>query len=401
MKKFLSLLLAVIMVLSMASVVYAWEEPIDIEFTATVITCQYIEATDKYSFCAVGNVYGNGNRDPFTFGISRENIKLSDEFNLDLNGGLSMGRVITVVFNGEAMESYPMQIIPNYIVIEEENEEFADGELLSYLSMFYSEEWLIENGYMEVPLADGEEAPDENYTGSFVPDYDTEEYDSIDDEYSYVYGTPQAGDDAGKCVMLTKHYLEGFVVMADVISNDVEGAKSFVNLYFLAYSNFYDEEIAPVRIDFEEDSLGMLGLKFSELTSGMNLRIYCDYGACCVPVDGEKYYRIDGDVVTLEKLEGYTENYDEYMSYFFEMGTATDEYVPDVYYGDVDSDENDVSDELPSAIIDVPVEEEILTDGALVEPSESNSAMTVLWIVVCGGITLVAAVMIILLLKKK
>ena len=294
-----------------------------------------------------------------------------------------------------------MQIIPNYIVIGEENEEFADGELLSYLSMFYSEEWLIENGYMEVPLADGEEAPDENYTGSFVPDYDTEEYDSIDDEYSYVYGTPQAGDDAGKCVMLTKHYLEGFVVMADVISNDVEGAKSFVNLYFLAYSNFDAEEIAPVRIDFEEDSLGMLGLKFSELTSGMNLRIYCDYGACCVPVDGEKYYRIDGDVLTLEKLEGYTENYDEYMSYFFEMGTVTDEYVPDVYYGDVDSDEDDVSDELPSPVVDAPIEDDILTDGALVEPSESNSAMTVLWIVVCGGITLVAAVMIILLLKKK
>lgn len=319
MKRIIGLVLAVIMILSTVTFVHAWEYPYEqVELKATVITCRYIESTDKFSFCAVGDVYGNGNREPFTFGISRENIKLSDEFNLDLNGGLSMGRVITVVFNGEVMESYPMQIVADMVFVEDEVEELSNDEKLSYLSMFYTEEWLIENGYMDVPLADGEEAPDENYTDSFVPDYDTEEYDSLDYEYSYVYGTPKEGDDAGKCVMLTKHYLDGFVVMADILYNDADdGSRGYASLYFFAHSNFGDEMITPVRIDFDEDSIGMLGLGFSDLAEGMNLRIYCDYGAYCVPIEGEKYYRIDGEVLTIEKLEGQTDNCAEYSSLFF------------------------------------------------------------------------------------
>ncbi len=155
MKKTICLILAICMIIGIKSYCFAFDTT-DQSFSATVITCRYIEATDKYSFCAVGDIYGNGRRDPFTFGISREYVMTSHLFSETLVGNLEMGQIITVYFNGEVMESYPMQIVADMVFVEDEIEELTEDEKLGYLSMFYSEEWLIENGYMEVPPTESE-----------------------------------------------------------------------------------------------------------------------------------------------------------------------------------------------------------------------------------------------------
>ncbi len=400
MKKLISLLICALIVIG-ASVSIIADEPEDVAFVATIIDCRYVEQTDKYTFCAVGGVYGNDAKDPFTFGIAKENIEFAEELSIHLDH-IPIGQTMTVVFGGEVMESYPMQIIPSKIIIESEKEELTDNEKLEYLSMFFTEEWLIEKGYMEVPLADGEEADNGDYTDSgFVPDYDPEEYDSLEDSYVYVYGTPQAGDDAGKCVMLTEHYLEGFIVSADIFANDVEGAKNYASIYFLAYSNFNDEEIAPVRIDFEEGSVGMLGLKFSELTAGTKLKIYCDYGAYCVPVENEKYYRIDGEVVTIEKLDGFAENYSEYFEYFFYVTEIVGEVDTELlYFDEVDDDSEDTN---------APIEE--FDDETIGEDSsetveaptvkKKGGLMTAAVIVLCVAIIFIVIMTIAAIIKKK
>ncbi len=400
MKKLISLLICALIVIG-ASVSIIADEPEDVAFVATIIDCRYVEQTDKYTFCAVGGVYGNDAKDPFTFGIAKENIEFAEELSIHLDH-IPVGQTMTVIFGGEVMESYPMQIIPSKIIIESEKEELTDNEKLEYLSMFFTEEWLIEKGYMEVPLADGEEADNgDNADSGFVPDYDPEKYDSLEDSYVYVYGTPQAGDDAGKCVMLTEHYLEGFIVSADIFANDVEGAKNYASIYFLAYSNFNDEEIAPVRIDFEEGSVGMLGLKFSELTAGTKLKIYCDYGAYCVPVENEKYYRIDGEVVTIEKLDGFAENYSEYFEYFFYVTEIVGEVDTELlYFDEVDDDSEDTN---------APIEE--FDDETIGEDSsetveaptvkKKGGLMTAAVIVLCVAIIFIVIMTIAAIIKKK
>ena len=400
MKKIISYLTCILMILSISVSALA-VEPDEVTFSATVIDCRYVEQTDKYAFCAVGGVYGNDAKDPFTFAISKENIEIVEELSIHLDN-IPMGQKITVIFSGEVMESYPMQIIPSKIIIEPEKEDLSNDELIEYLSMFFTEEWLIEKGYLEVPLADGEEADNGDYTDSgFVPDYDPEEYDSLDNSYVYVYGTPQAGDDAGKCVMLTEHYLEGFIVSADVFANDVEDAKSYASVYFLAYSNFGDEMITPVKIDFEEDSVGMLGLQFNELTEGTKLKIYCDYGAYCVPVENEKYYQIDGEVVTIEKLDGFAEDYSEYFEYFFYVTEIVGEVDTELlYHEDFDDGSKDTN---------VPIEEfddETIGEDAS-ETAEAptikkqGGLLTAAVIILCIAVIYIVIVGIAAVIKKK
>lgn len=318
------------MVLSLNATAFALE-PEDYMFSATVITCRYVEATDMYSFCAVGDVYMSGNRDPFTFGISRESIKIADGLDLAIADGLAMGQVISVIFNGEVMESYPMQIVPNRIIVEEETEEFTDAEVLQYLSMFYTEEWLIENGYMEVPPAEGEAVePTECDEDTTPPSENTQweegdlsENDTPSDEDLLICGVPLEGDEDGECVVLSEHYLDGFVVGAEFVELEVTpdyvgDLRGKAYIYFFAYSNFEDEMITPVLIEITEGRCSFIGTDMWSIDNGMKLKIYCSYDSYCVPIEGEKYYRLDGEVLTIEKLDGLEENYNDYVEYFWE-----------------------------------------------------------------------------------
>lgn len=400
MRKVLSLLLTVCMILSMSVAVCALE-PDDYAFSATVITCRYVEATDKYSFCAVGDVYGNGSREPFTFGVSGENIKIADGLDLAIAGGLAMGRVITVVFNGEAMESYPMQIVPNYIFVEEETEELTDAEKYQYLSMFYTDEWISDNGYAIVTECDEDTAPpseiDEEDDGGFVPDYDTDEYDCIDgapmdEDELIICGVPLEGDD--KCVILTEHYLEGFVVGTEFsepeyLPGQTQDLRGTAYIYFFAYSNFDTKQIAPVLIELTEGRCALLGVDFWEIDCGMELKIYCSYDSICVPVEGQRYYSLDGEVLTIEKLDGFEENSNDYAEYFWEISET-------VHSDDTDIDTDDGgfvpdydTEEFDSAPIDVEIVE------------KKNEFATIAVIAISIAVTAAAVFAGIMLLKKK
>ncbi len=400
MKKAVSLLLAVIMVLSIASVAHAWEYPYEqVRLKATVITCRYIESTDKFSFCAVGDIYGNGNRDPFIFGISREYLFFNDGID-----ELEMGRIITILFDGEIMESYPMQIVADIVFVEEEVEELSEDEKLSYLSMFYSEEWLIENGYMEVPPAEGEAiAPDVECDEDTTPPSENEEWEDGDiaeeddeSDSSLICGVPLEGDEDGKCILLSDRYLDGFVFGVEFsepayIPGQTEDLRGMAYIYFLAYSNFGDEMITPVLIEITEGRCAYLGTDMWSIDNGMNLRIHCSEGAYCVPADGELYYRLDGEVLTIEKLDGFTENYTDYTDYFWVQSEPSVDTVED----DIDTDDGG----------EVPIEndEKVASsdDADCGTENPKNSYETVLWIIGCSAIIIMSVTAIAVIIKKK
>lgn len=397
MRKVLSLILSLIILVSMTSVVYAWEYPYEqVELKATVITCRYNEATDKFSFCAVGDVYGNGGNEPFTFGISRENLIVEEGID-----ELEIGRVITVLFNGEVMESYPMQIVADVVFAEDEIKELTENEKLSYLSMFYTDEWISDNGYAIVIECDEDTAPpseiDEEDDGGFVPDYDTDEYDCIDgapmdEDELIICGVPLEGDD--KCVTLTEHYLEGFVVGTEFsepeyLPGQTQDLRGTAYIYFFAYSNFDTKQIAPVLIELTEGRCALLGVDFWEIDCGMKLKIYCSYDSICVPVEGQRYYSLDGEVLTIEKLDGFEENSNDYAEYFWEISETV--YSDDT---DIDTDDGGFVPDYDTEKYDyAPIDVEIV--------EKKNEFATIAVIAISIAVTAAAVLAGIMLLKKK
>ncbi len=393
MKKTICLILAICMIIGFRSYCFALDttEP---SFSATVITCRYVESTDKYSFCAVGDVYGNGRRDPFTFGISREKIVSSHLFYETLTDDLKMGQIITVYFSGQVMESYPMQIVPSFIVVEEETEELTDAEKYQYLSMFYTDEWISDNGYAIVPECDEDTTPpsefDEEDDGGVVLDNNDPTNDS-----DWVCGVPLEGDENSYLAQFTSHYLEGFVVASEMLMNDVEDdSPGYASIYFYPYYNFESKAITPVRIDVSEDKVALIGIDFWEIDSGINLKIYCSYESKCVPVENEIYYRLDGEVLTIEKLEGFTDNYNDYVEYFWKIDN--NEYEDN---SDIDTDDGGevlIEETDPSETIGI---DEPIVEAPIVK--KKSEAQFVALIIACLAITALAVFGGIKLIKKK
>lgn len=408
MKKIFCIILAMTLIIGVSISTYALE-PDKYAITATVVTCIYDEATERYAFCAVADFYGNTNQEPFTFGLPREKI-LSNEFDEEDIVKLETGQIITVVYNGEVMESYPMQIVPYYISVEEEIQELTDDEKLGYLTMFYTEQWLIDNGYMEVPLTDGEPIPPVDCDEDTSLPADSDGWIDVnitgpdDSEGSYICGVPLEDDEDGKCVTLSEYYLEGFVVGIshfthgyDPTSSEPYDSGVGATIYFLAYSNFGDEMITPIMLTVTESEVGLLNGELMDIKEGSLLRIYCEYGSYCISSIDEKYLELDGKVLTIEILDGYKENYKDYSSEFWNV---ENEYSDDEYVGIIEMPVEDVTvaTELPLLITDEAGESEIATQDIATTDNSSNAVVQILAL---SAIIIISVTATIVLLKKK
>lgn len=103
---------------------------------AVIVYRDYIEDTDKYHFSCAAKIDGYGDvSTPFTFSVSKDRI-LNEDGNPASEEDIESFTHLDIYFNGEFMESYPMQIAGAEFVFGSSDASFTEEDLFEYEKLF-------------------------------------------------------------------------------------------------------------------------------------------------------------------------------------------------------------------------------------------------------------------------